>query len=179
MDIKYTVFWGLTIKYIPHSLKKKENIMNIAEFKAVLPAYKALLGVDYGSKRMGLAVSDLGRSIATSYKILYRGEWQKDVAELKKVIAEKEIGGLVYGLPLQMNGEEGAIAQEVRAFAEKLAQEIDLPYIFWDERLSSSAVERFLIEEVDMSRGKRKKILDASAAAYILQGALDAISFCR
>lgn len=153
--------------------------MDIKEFKAILPAYKALLGIDYGSKRMGIAVSDLGRSIATSYKILYRSEWQKDVAELKKIIAEKEIGGFVYGLPLQMNGEEGAIAQEVRAFAQKLAQEIDLPYIFWDERLSSSAVERFLIEEVDMSRGKRKKILDASAAAYILQGALDAIGFCR
>lgn len=151
--------------------------MNIAEFKTILPKYKALLGVDYGSKRMGLAVSDLGRSIATSHKILYRGEWQKDVAELKKIIAEKEIGGLVYGLPLQMNGEEGEIAKEVRAFAEKLATEIDLPYIFWDERLSSSAVEKFLIKEVDMSRGKRKKILDASAAAYILQGALDAISF--
>lgn len=153
--------------------------MEMKEFKAILPEYKALLGIDYGAKRMGLAVSDLGRSIATSYKILYRSEWQKDVTELKKVIAEKEIGGLVYGLPLQMNGEEGEIAKEVRTFAEKLAKEIDLPYIFWDERLSSSAVEKFLIKEVDMSRGKRKKILDASAAAYILQGALDALSFCR
>lgn len=180
MDIKSAVFFGLTIQYIPHSFETKGIYnMNIKEFKAVLPAYKALLGVDYGSKRMGLAVSDLGCSIATSYKILYRSEWAKDVAELKKIITEKEIGGLVYGLPLQMNGEEGAIAQEVKSFAEKLAQEIDLPYVFWDERLSSSAVERFLIEEVDMSRGKRKKILDASAAAYILQGALDAISFCR
>lgn len=153
--------------------------MEMKEFKAILPEYKALLGIDYGAKRMGLAVSDLGRSIATSYKILYRSEWQKDVTELKKVIAEKEIGGLVYGLPLQMNGEEGEITKEVRTFAEKLAKEIDLPYIFWDERLSSSAVEKFLIKEVDMSRGKRKKILDASAAAYILQGALDALSFCR
>lgn len=153
--------------------------MEMKEFKAILPEYKALLGIDYGAKRMGLAVSDLGRSIATSYKILYRSEWQKDVTELKKVIAEKEIGGLVYGLPLQMNGEEGEIAKEVRTFAEKLAKEIDLPYIFWDERLSSSAVEKFLIKEVDMSRGKRKKILDASAAAYILQGALDALCFCR
>lgn len=153
--------------------------MEMKEFNAILPEYKALLGIDYGAKRIGLAVSDLGRSIATSYKILYRSEWQKDVTELKKVIAEKEIGGLVYGLPLQMNGEEGEIAKEVRTFAEKLAKEIDLPYIFWDERLSSSAVEKFLIKEVDMSRGKRKKILDASAAAYILQGALDALSFCR
>ena len=99
------------------------------------------------------------------------------MAEIKRIIAEKEIGGLVYGLPLQMDGTEGEIAHEVRTFAEKLAQEVDLPYMFWDERLSSSAVERFLIDEVDMSRAKRKKVLDASAAAYILQGALDALKY--
>lgn len=151
--------------------------MNIAEFKNALPASKALLGIDYGSKRMGLAVSDLGRFIASSYKILYRGEWEKDVAELKKIIAEKDIGGLIYGLPLQMNGEEGDIAREVKTFAQKISLEIDLPYLFWDERLSSAAVEKFLIKEVDLSRSKRKKILDASAAAYILQGALDALGY--
>ncbi|MEE6206609.1 MAG: Holliday junction resolvase RuvX [Alphaproteobacteria bacterium] len=151
--------------------------MNLSDFNAQLKPYRAVLGIDYGSKRMGLAVSDLLRSIATSYKILYRSSWQNDVAELKKIIAEKEIGGIVYGLPLQMNGEEGDIAREVKSFAEKLAAEIPLPYAFWDERLSSSAVERFLIDEVDMSRQKRKKILDASAAAYILQGALDALQY--
>ena len=151
--------------------------MNLSDFNAQLKPYRAVLGIDYGSKRMGLAVSDLLRSIATSYKILYRSSWQNDVAELKKIIAEKEIGGIIYGLPLQMNGEEGDIAREVKSFAEKLSAEIPLPYAFWDERLSSSAVERFLIDEVDMSRQKRKKILDASAAAYILQGALDALQY--
>ena len=99
------------------------------------------------------------------------------MAEIKRIVVEKEIGGIVYGLPLQMNGTEGDISKEVRAFAEKLAQEISLPYMFWDERLSSSAMERFLINEVDMSRKKRKKVLDASAAAYILQGALDALKY--
>lgn len=151
--------------------------MEIKEFKRILPPYKALLGVDYGSKRMGIAVSDLLRHIASSYKIIQRTTWQRDVAELKKIITEKEIGGIVYGLPLQMNGAEGDIAAEVRAFAAKLAKEIDLPYIFWDERLSSAAVENFLIKEVDLSRRKRQKVLDASAAAYILQGALDALDY--
>ncbi len=151
--------------------------MDITQFKHSLKEYQALIGFDYGSKRLGIAVSDLLRGIATSYKILYRSSWEKDVAEIRHIIAEKEIGGIVYGLPLQMDGSEGEIAKEVRAFAQKLAAEIDLPYMFWDERLSSSAVERFLIDEVDMSRAKRKKVLDASAAAYILQGALDALKY--
>ncbi len=153
--------------------------MDINEFKAQLKPYKALIGFDYGSKRLGIAVSDLMRGIATSYKILYRSNWENDMRELKKIIAEKEVGGIVYGLPLQMNGQEGDIASEVRAFAQKVAEEISLPYVFWDERLSSSAVERFLIEEVDMSREKRKKVLDASAAAYILQGVLDALNYAK
>lgn len=84
---------------------------------------------------------------------------------------------MVFGLPLQMNGEEGEIAKEVRAFAEKLQKATGLPVFFWDERLSSSAMENFLIKEVDMSRSKRRKVLDSSAAAYILQGALDALRF--
>lgn len=151
--------------------------MDIKEFNKNLPNYKALLGFDYGSKRLGVAVSDLMRSIATSYKIIYRSSWEKDLAEIQKIVAEKEICGFVFGLPLQMNGQEGDIAKEVRAFAEKLQQEIPLPILFWDERLSSSAVERFLIDEIDLSRAKRKKVLDSSAAAYILQGALDALQY--
>lgn len=153
--------------------------MDLTQFKSALTTYQALLGFDYGSKRLGVAVSDLMRSIATSYKIIQRSTWEKDLAEIKKIVVEKEIGGFVFGLPLQMNGEEGEIAAEVRAFAAKLVQEIPLPVLFWDERLSSSAVERFLIDEVDMSRQKRKKILDASAAAYILQGALDALQYLK
>ena len=151
--------------------------MNIKEFKASLPAYRALIGFDYGAKRLGVAVSDLLLTVATSYKIIQRESFAKDLAEIKKIIAEKEVGGIVFGLPLQMNGEEGEIAKEVRHFAEKLSKEITLPIFFWDERLSSSAMENFLIKEVDMSRGKRKKVLDASAAAYILQGVLDALRF--
>ena len=151
--------------------------MDIKEFKSILPPYKAILGIDYGSKRMGLAVSDLLRTIATSYKILYRKDNKTDIEELKKITKEKEIGAIVMGLPLQMSGEEGEIASEVRKFASLLEEKLNLPIFLWDERLSSSAVEKFLIKEVDLSRKKRAKILDASAAAYILQGALDALSY--
>lgn len=155
----------------------QENTMDIKEFKQQLPVKKAILGIDYGSKRMGLAVSDLSLMIATSYKILYRKELSQDIAELKKIISEKEIGAVVMGLPLQMNGVEGAIAEEVRRFASILNENFNLPILLWDERLSSSAVENFLIKEVDLSRKKRAKVLDASAAAYILQGALDALKY--
>lgn len=151
--------------------------MNIKEFKNNLPHRKAILGIDYGSKRMGLAVSDLSCTIATSYKILYRRNIEADLVELKKVIDEKEIGAIVMGLPLQMNGVEGEIAAEVRKFTAVLEEAFGLSVLLWDERLSSSAVENFLIKEVDLSRKKRAKVLDAFAAAYILQGALDALKF--
>lgn len=151
--------------------------MDIKAFKQQLPAKRAILGIDYGSKRMGLAVSDLSLMIATSYKILYRKELSQDLVALKEIIAEKEIGAIVMGLPLQMNGAEGEIAMEVRRFAKVMEETFALPIFLWDERLSSSAVENFLIKEVDLSRKKRAKVLDASAAAYILQGALDALKY--
>lgn len=153
--------------------------MDIKEFKNALKPYGALLCFDFGTKRLGVAVSDLSRMIATSYKMIERKDFKKDVEEIKKIILEKEVCGLVYGLPRQMDGQEGQTAEQTRQFALKLSEYIDLPYIFWDERLSSSAVESFLIKEVDLSRKKRKQILDASAASYILQGALDALKFVK
>lgn len=151
--------------------------MILKEFKALLPPYKALIGFDYGSKRLGVAVSDLLLMTATPYKIIQRSDFKTDLAEIQKIIGEKEIGGIVWGLPLQMNGEEGEIAAEVRRFAQKLGAQIPLPMFFWDERLSSSAVETMMIREADLSRSKRKKTLDAGAASYILQGVLDAMRF--
>ncbi len=152
--------------------------MNIKEFKQSLPPRRAIIGFDYGSKRLGIALSDLLLMVATSYKILHRTSLEKDLDEIEKIIREREVGGIVLGLPLQMNGEEGSIAAEVRSFAARLEERFNLPVLLWDERLSSSAVEKFLIKDFDLSRAKRKKILDASAAAYILQGALDALKFC-
>ena len=150
--------------------------MEIKDFKQQLKPYQALIGFDYGSKRLGVAVSDLMRMIATSHSIIQRSSFDKDVQAIQKIISEREIGGIVYGLPLQMNGEEGETAAEVRKFAEKLSKIIDLPYTFWDERLSSRAMENFLIKEVDMSRKRRKEVLDSSSASFILQGFLDALS---
>lgn len=149
--------------------------MELQELKQHLKTYEALLGFDYGEKRLGVAVSDLMRSIATPYKIIERKGLSKDIAEIKKIITEKEIGGIIYGLPLQMDGTEGETVQKVKKFAEQVFLQTGLPFAFWDERLSSSAVESFLIKDADLSRAKRKKVLDASAASYILQGALDAL----
>lgn len=151
--------------------------MDLAEFKKHLIPYKAVIGFDYGSKRLGIAVSDLLLTVATPYTILQRTTLNKDIAYIKKVIEEKEVCAMVFGLPLQMDGQEGNIAAEVRDFAQKLQEYINLPIFFWDERLSSSAVEKFLINDADLSRAKRKKVLDASAASYILQGVLDALKY--
>ena len=149
--------------------------MNLSDFKQKLPTKKAIIGFDFGTKRLGVAVSDLTCTIASSYTIIERKNKHDDINKIKEIIDEKEIGGIVFGLPLQMNGQEGDIAAEVRKFAAFVEAQTGLPCTFWDERLSSSAVESFLISEVDMSRSKRKKILDSSAATYILQGFLDAL----
>ena len=155
----------------------EDRKLDIKTFKAVLKPHRAIIGLDYGGKRLGIAVSDLLWLAATPYKILYRTTLEKDLTELKKIIEEKEIQAIVIGLPLQMNGEEGEIAKEVRAFATRLEEAFGLPILFWDERLSSSAMENFLIKEADLSRAKRRKVLDASAAGFILQGVLDALHY--
>ena len=149
--------------------------MELKEFKQLIPARRAIMGFDYGSKRLGVAVSDLLWMVATPQKTIFRSHPASDLKTIKNLIADKEIGAIVYGLPLQMNGEEGSVATEVRKFADVIAKETGLPYTFWDERLSSRAMENFLIREADMSRAKRKNKLDSSAAAYILQGFLDAL----
>ncbi len=149
--------------------------MELADFKKSLKDKTALMGIDFGSKRIGIAVSDLTRTIANAYTIIEHKNKKADVEKIKKIIEEKEIGGIVFGLPLQMNGQEGETAKNMRAFADFVFEQTKLPYTFWDERLSSVVMENFLIREADMTRAKRKKFLDASAAAYILQGFLDAL----
>lgn len=149
--------------------------MDIKDFKQRMQPYKSVIGFDYGAKRLGIAVSDLLLMVATPYKILQRREESKDIEEILAIIKEKEAGGLVFGLPLQMDGTEGKTAESVREFAAKIEAASGLPVAFWDERLSSRAMESFLIKEADLSRKRRKEVLDSSAAAYILQGFLDAL----
>jgi putative Holliday junction resolvase len=130
------------------------------------------LGLDPGEKNVGVAICDPERKVATSYATLARGKLGPLIAELRDIVAEEGIGGLVVGLPRNMDGSEGPAAQSARALAHSLERELGLPVALWDERLSTAAVTRTLID-ADASRRKRAAVVDKMAAAYILQGALD------
>jgi putative pre-16S rRNA nuclease len=131
-----------------------------------------LLGLDVGTKTIGLALSDVTRSIATPYETIRRTKFTADAKALAAIVMKEGVGGLVIGLPINLDGSEGPRAQSTRAFARNLAGHVDVPMAFWDERLSTAAVERHLIE-ADASRKRRAEVIDRMAAAYILQGALD------
>jgi putative Holliday junction resolvase len=141
-----------------------------------LPPKARLLGLDLGVKTIGLALSDPGLAVASPLETIRRARrFAEDARALLAVIEARGVGGLVLGLPVNMDGSEGPRAQSTRAFAENLLKLKDLPLAFWDERLSTAAVNRFLIEEADMTRRRRAEVVDKMAAAYILQGALDAL----
>jgi putative Holliday junction resolvase len=144
---------------------------------SALPATGRLLGLDVGDKTVGVAVSDSRRSVASPVDTIRRAKLAADVAALKRIVQERQVVGLVVGLPVNMDGSEGPRCQSVRAFVRNLAQQgLSLPVAFWDERLSTAAVERFLVDEADMTRAGRARVVDKMAAAYILQGALDALA---
>ena len=147
-------------------------LVEIADLPKLLAAEARLLGLDVGTKTVGLALSDVTRSIATPYHTLRRTKFTKDAEAIREVIEQNEVGALVIGLPLNLDGSEGPRAQSTRAFARNLARHVAVPIAFWDERLSTAAVERHLIE-ADASRKRRAEVIDRMAAAYILQGALD------
>jgi len=149
--------------------------VELRALKEALPRGKRLLGLDVGSKTVGLALSDTLFTVATPLETLKRGKkFAPDGEKLAKLIAERDVGGLVIGWPVNMDGSEGPRCQSTRAFARNLDALIDLPYAFWDERLSTAAVERTLIE-ADRSRARRAELVDKLAASYILQGALHAL----
>jgi putative holliday junction resolvase len=139
-----------------------------------LPANSRLMGLDLGTTTIGIATSDLTRQIATPVTTIARKKFTPDAMELLGIAARENVGILVLGLPINMDGSEGPRAQATRAFARNLARLTDLAIVYWDERLSTAAVERMLIE-ADTSRAKRGKVIDKLAAAYILQSALDAL----
>jgi putative Holliday junction resolvase len=150
----------------------------IEELPARLPPGTRLAGLDLGTKTIGIAVSDLGLRIATPFHTIRRIKFGNDAEELLKLCERERIGGLVLGLPINMNGTEGPRAQSTRAFLRNLAALTDLPVALWDERLSTAAAERAMLE-ADLSRRKRAEKIDAAAAAFILQGALDRLSALR
>lgn len=137
-----------------------------------------LLGIDPGSKTLGLAISDSALKIASPLETIQRTKFTQDAASLAEICRERRVGGLVIGLPVNMDGSEGPRCQSVRQFAANLANRagFEQAIAFWDERLSTAAVQRFLIDEADMTRKRRAAVVDKMAAAYILQGALDAIA---
>lgn len=154
-------------------------IVALTELRDRVPVGKRLLGLDVGAKTVGLALSDVTQSIATPLETIRRRRFTDDARRLADIAAEQGVGGLVLGLPVSMDGTEGPRCQSVRQFAANLLGVVDLPAAFWDERLSTAAVERMLIREADMTRKRRAAVIDKAAAAYILQGALDALGAAR
>jgi len=151
-------------------------ILELRHFAAALEPGKRLMGLDIGSKTIGLALSDVNRVIASPLETLWREKFSKDAEKLEHLIDEHDIGGLVLGLPLNMDGSEGPRCQSSRQFAVNLLDRRDIAIAFQDERLSTVAVERILIGEADLTRKRRAQVVDRAAAAYILQSALDALA---
>ena len=150
------------------------TIRNIFELKSLIRPGDRLLGLDLGTKTIGLAIADGTLTVATPLDTIRRTKFTKDAEALLAVVDARQVGALVIGLPLNMDGSEGPRCQSTRQFATNLVGKRDLAIAFWDERLSTAAVTRTLID-ADASRARRGELVDKMAAAYILQGALDAI----
>jgi len=150
------------------------SIVFLPELRALVAAGRRLLGIDLGEKTIGLALSDTLLTVATPYQTLKRGKFTADATGIETIAAKEGVGGLVIGLPLNMDGSEGPSAQSVRAFARNFSGRSSLPILLWDERLSTAAVQRDMIA-ADVTRKRRAAAVDKVAAAYILQGGLDAL----
>jgi putative Holliday junction resolvase len=150
-------------------------VLPLVEAAKLLPPRGTLIGLDLGTKTIGVAASDPDRKLAAAVETIKRTNFTADAARLLKLAAERDAVGIVLGLPINMDGSEGPRAQSTRAFAHNLAARTELPIALWDERLSTAAVERDLIA-ADVSRKQRAGVVDQHAAAFILQGALDRLA---
>jgi putative Holliday junction resolvase len=148
-------------------------ILDIADLPGALPARTPLVGLDLGEKTIGVAVSDRERMIASPLELIRKSKFTDDAARLFQLMAGRGTEGIVIGLPVNMDGTEGPRCQSARAFARNLLRLKELPIAFWDERLSTVAAQRMLTQEADLSRSRRADLVDKTAAAWILQGALD------
>jgi putative Holliday junction resolvase len=151
------------------------TILPLIEIASQLPPRGALIGLDLGTKTIGVAVCDPDRKVATAVETVARANFTKDAARVLALAAERNAAGFVLGLPINMDGSEGPRAQSTRAFARNFARLTELPIGFWDERLSTAAVERELIGH-DVSRARRAEVIDQHAAMFILQGAIDRLA---
>ncbi len=145
---------------------------NLEDFLIEVEINSPILGIDLGDKTIGVAVSDKQRTVASGLKTIWRKKFSSDVKLLIELIRYRQIGGIILGLPKNMNGSEGPRCQSTRAFAKNLSERVEIPITFWDERLSSVAAEKALLE-ANISRKRRSEVIDYVAASYILQGALD------
>ena len=148
-------------------------VLDILALPTALPAYAPVIGLDLGEKTIGVAVSDITRAIASPLALIHRRKFTLEAEELFELMTARGAAGLVIGLPVNMDGTEGVRCQSNRAFARNILRLKDMPIAFWDERLSTVAINRMLIDEADMTRAKRAEVVDRAAAGYILQGALD------
>ncbi len=146
----------------------------ISEFAASLPDYRRVIGLDVGTTTIGIALSDISRMIATPMETINRTKFSKDIERLKTIIAEHNVAGMVIGWPVNMDGSEGPRCQSTKQFVRNVEVHTSLPSVMWDERMSSMAVNKAMLE-ADLSRQKRDKHIDKLAASYILQGALEAM----
>jgi len=148
-------------------------VVDLTELPALLPRHAPVVGLDLGEKTIGVAVSDIGLSVATPLELIRKTKFTDDAGALFKLMDGRGAAGVVIGLPVNMDGTEGPRCQSARAFGRNLLRLRDLPIAFWDERMSSMAVNRMLIDEADVTRARRAELVDKAAAAWILQGALD------
>lgn len=151
---------------------------SIEEFSAHIGPAQALMGLDLGTKTIGVALSDSFQTVATPIETVKRKKFGVDAARLLEIIDQRSVGGIILGLPRNMDGSEGPRCQSTRAFARNLAQLVAVPIGYWDERLSTVAAERALLE-ADTSRKRRAEVIDHVAASYILQGVLDRLDHMR
>jgi putative Holliday junction resolvase len=154
-------------------------VVDLLELPDTSAARTSLLGLDLGEKTIGVAVSDSGWMIASPLELIRKAKFTQDAEQLFKLMEQRNAGGLVIGLPVNMDGSEGPRAQSARAFARNLLRLRELPIAFWDERWSTAAVQRMMISEQDINRARRAELVDKTAAAYILQGALDRLAAAR
>ena len=148
-------------------------VVDLLELPDALPKGQAVAGLDLGEKTIGVAISDVSLMIASPAALIRKAKFTQDTEALFNLMSERGAGGLVIGLPVNMDGSEGPRCQSARAFGHNLLRLRNLPIAFWDERMSTMAVNRMLIDELDMTRARRAEVVDRAAAAYILQGALD------
>ncbi|MDF1668722.1 MAG: Holliday junction resolvase RuvX [Roseovarius sp.] len=151
---------------------------DIADFAVALPPMRAIMGLDLGDKTIGVAVSDGMRAVASPHETVRRKKFGVDAARLLEIVAERDVAGIILGLPYNMDGSEGPRCQSTRAFARNLERLTELPIGYWDERLSTVAAERALLE-ADATRKRRAEVIDNIAASYILQGVLDRLNHMK